>query len=174
MSNAVFSAGAYMGIRGDIDESDRDLNRDMYPNRTRSNRFNLEESDLDGSLGGHLRDFYNKSSIIRKDGYGGRLDDDDYADYTPKDINGSGKSFFGKGPKNYRRSSERIQDDIFLIYTKHRNLDASFIEVNVIGDELHLEGYVRTRPMKWLAEDLASEVPGVNKIINQLKIRDAS
>ncbi len=74
-----------MGIRGDIDESDRDLNRDMYPNRTRSNRFNLEEKDLDGSLGGHLRDFFGKSSIIRKDGYGGRIDADDYADYTPKD-----------------------------------------------------------------------------------------
>lgn len=163
-----------MGIRGDIDENDRDLNRDMYPNRTRSNRFNLEENAADGGLGGHLRDFYGKSSVIRKDGYGGRLDDDDYADYTPKDITGSGKNYSGMGPKNYRRSSERIQEDICKSFTKNRNLDASFIDVNVIGDEVHLEGFVRSRPMKWLAEDLATEAPGVTKIINQLKIRDAS
>ena len=163
-----------MGIRGDIDESDRDLNRDMYPNRTRSNRFNLEGKDMDGSLGGHLRDFFGKSSVIRKDGYGGRIDDDDYADYTPKDITGSGKNFIGKGPRNYRRSSERIQDEIFKLFTLNRKLDAAFIDINVIGDEVHLEGYVSSRPMKWLAEDIATEVPGVNIIINQLKIRDAS
>lgn len=163
-----------MGIRGDIDESDRDLNRDMYPNRTRSNRFNLEEKDLDGSLGGHLRDFFGKSSIIRKDGYGGRMDADDYADYSPKDITGSGKSYAGKGPKNYRRSSERIEEDINRLFTQHRKLDASFIDVNVVGDELHLEGYVSSRQMKWIAEDIASEVPGVRIIINQLKIREAS
>ncbi|MES2527249.1 MAG: BON domain-containing protein [Bdellovibrionota bacterium] len=158
-----------MGIRGDIDESDRDLNRDMYPNRTRSNRFNLSEESFEGSLGGHLRDFYNKSSIIRKDGYGSRLDEDDYADYTPKDINGTGK-YSGKGPKNYVRSSERIEEDICQRLTADRNLDASFIDVNVIGDEVHLEGYVRSRDARWLAEDLIHNVPGVNKIINQLKI----
>ena len=163
-----------MGIRGDIDESDRDLNRDMYPNRTRANRFNLAENDLDGSLGGHLRDFYAKSSVIHKDGYGGRIDAHDYADYTPKDISGSGKNYIGKGPRNYRRSSDRIQDDIYKIYTRHRKLDPSFIDVNVVGDEVHLEGFVSSRPMKWLAEDLAMEVPGVTKVINQLKVREAS
>lgn len=163
-----------MGIRGDIDESDRDLNRDMYPNRTRSNRFNLSEETFDGSLGGHLRDFYNKSSIIRKDGYGSRrADADDYADYTPKDINGTGK-YVGKGPKNYVRSSERIMEDICQRLTADRNLDASFIEVNVVGDEVHLEGYVKSRSSRWLAEELAHEVPGVKVIINQLKISSDS
>ncbi len=159
-----------MGIRGDIDESDRDLNRDMYPNRTRSNRFNLSEDSFEGSLGGHLRDFFNKTSVIRRDGYGGRrLDADDYADYTPKDIGGTG-IYSGKGPKNYVRSSERIQEDICHRFTADRNLDPSFIDVNVIGDEVHLEGYVNSRAAKWLAENIAHDVPGVKAIINQLKI----
>lgn len=162
-----------MGIRGDIDESDRDLNRDMYPNRNRSNRFNMDEKDFDGSLGGHLRDFYGKSSIIRKDGYGERNDDEFYADYTPKDITGSGK-YFGKGPKNYIRSSERIEDDIVKALTTDRKLDASFIDIEVIGDEVHLAGFVDSRLMRWRAEDLTSGVPGVTTIINQLKIRDIS
>ena len=52
-------------ILRDIDESDRDLNRDMYPNRTKANRFNFRDADVDGGLGGHLRDFYGKTSTIR-------------------------------------------------------------------------------------------------------------
>lgn len=162
-----------MGIRGDIDESDRDLNRDMYPNRNRSNRFNLNEKDFDGGLGGHLKDYYGKSSVIRKDGYGERNDDEFYADYTPKDINGTGK-YFGKGPKNYVRSSDRIQEEICNLFTVDRVLDASLIDVDVVGDEVHLYGFVDSRLSKWRAEDLALEVPGVTKIINQLKIRDVS
>jgi hypothetical protein len=159
-----------MGIRGDIDESDRDLNRDMYPNRTRSNRFNLSEEDFDGGLGGHLRDFFGKTSIVRKDGFGERNDDEFYADYSPKDIEGKG-NYLGKGPRNYQRSSDRIQDDICQLFTRDRHLDPSFIEVNVIGDEVHLEGFVDSRLSKWRAEDIAAEVPGVNKVINQLKLR---
>lgn len=163
-----------MGIRGDIDENDRDLNRDMYPNRTRANRFNLSEEDLDGSLGGHLRGFFNKSSVTRKDGYGERVDDEFYADYTPKDITGSGKSFAGKGPRNYVRSSERIQEEICHRFTEDRYLDASFVDVTVIGDEVHLEGYVESRKAKWRAEDLAADVAGVKFVINQLKLRKIS
>jgi hypothetical protein len=162
-----------MGIRGDIDESDRDLNRDMYPNRGRSNRFGLDERKIAGGFDGHLRDFYAKNSVIRKDGYGGRNDDEFYADFTPKDINGTGK-YIGKGPRNYTRSSDRIQDDICRLLTDDRALDASFIDVDVIGDEVHLAGFVDSRLSRWRAEDLAAEVPGVTKIINQLKIRHVS
>lgn len=131
------------------------------------------DNDLHGSLGGHLRDYYNKSSVIRKEGYGERNDDEFYADYTPKDITGSGK-YYGKGPRNYVRSSEKIQEEICHIFTADRHLDASLVDVNVIGDEVHLEGYVESRAARWHAEDLATEVPGVKKVINQLRIRDAS
>jgi hypothetical protein len=160
-----------MGIRGDIDESDRDLNRDMYPNRTRSNRFNFTDDRVDGELGAHPRAFYEKVHVLKKDGYGGRLDRDDYADFTPKDITGSGKNYFGKGPRNYIRKPERIADDIYHLFTKDKHLDASFIEIDVVGDEVHLEGFVDTRSMRWLAEDLAMEVPGVRVVINKLKLR---
>lgn len=163
-----------MGIRGDIDESDRDLNRDMYPNRNRSNRFNLSDDDADGGLNGSTHGFFSKSHVYRKDGYGARMDDENYADYTPKDIEGTGKNFIGKGPRNYVRSSERITDDIARAFTADRRLDASFIDINVVGDEVHLEGYVEARIDRWRAEDLAAEVPGVKTVINQLKIRSAS
>ncbi len=138
-----------MGIRGDIDESDRDLNRDMYPNRTRSNRFNLPDNEFDGSLGGHLRGLYSSTSTITND-------------------------HFGKGPRNYIRSDERICEDIVHLFTKDRHLDASFIEVDVVGDEVHLVGFVESRVSKWHAEDLAFEIPGVKIVINQLRVRSVS
>lgn len=163
-----------MGIRGDIDENDRDLNRDMYPNRNKSNRFAMSDDELEGSLGGHLRDFYGKSSVIRKDGYGERTTEEFTADYTPKDITGSGKNFVGKGPRGYVRNSERIEADIHHRLTEHRRLDASFIEVEVVGDEVHLEGYVSRREDKWLTEDIVEEIPGVKTIINRLRVRTAS
>lgn len=163
-----------MGIRGDIDENDRDLNRDMYPNRTRANRFDLRDRDLDGGLGGHLQNMFSKSYIVRKDGYGARADDDDYVDYTPKDIEGKGTNYTGKGPRNYVRSSDRIIDDIVHAFTVDRHLDASFIDVDVVGDEVHLTGYVDSRISRWRAEDLAAEVPGVKTIINQLQNRSVS
>ncbi len=161
-----------MGIRNDIDESDRDLNRDMYPNRTRSNRFNLSDREFDGSLGGHLRDFFQHSSVIRKDGYGEKNDDEFYADFTPKDIGGTGH--YGKGPKNYKRSGERIEEDIVHLLTRDRHVDASFIDVEVVGDEVHLRGFVDSRVSKWHAEDLATQVPGVKIVLNQLRVRSVS
>lgn len=162
-----------MGIRGDIDENDRDLNRDMYPNRNRANRFNLSDEAVHGDLGGHLRDFYSRSSVIHKDDYGGGDEEEFFSDFTPKDIEGKGR-YTGKGPKNYVRSSDRIADDIVRVFTADRHLDPSFIDVDVIGDEVHLTGFVDTRMSKWRAEDLAAEVPGVNRVINQLRLRDVS
>lgn len=163
-----------MGIRGDISETDRDLNRDMYPNRRSANRFNLPDDALEGGLGGHLAGFYHHTHVQRKDGFGRASFDEVIDDYTPKDIDGSGKSFFGKGPQGYVRKSERVFEDVCQAFTRSSRLDASFIEVEVIGDEVHLEGFVDSRASKWLAEDLAAEIPGVKHVINRLRIRDVS
>lgn len=163
-----------MGIRGDIDESDRDLNRDMYPNRRSANRFNFSDKKIEGSLGDHLRGLFRTDSMIRKEGYGERRDDEFYADFSPKDIRGKGVNYRGKAPRNYVRRSERILDDIVHQFTRDKFLDPSFIDVDVIGDEVHLVGFVDSRVSKWRAEDIAAEVPGVKVVINQLRVRPVS
>lgn len=77
----------------------------------------------------------------------------------------------GVGPGNYKRSDDRIQEDINDLFWIDGNLDASDIEVDVKNGEATLKGTVQDRRMKRLAEDLAYSVPGVNDVQNQLRIK---
>jgi osmotically-inducible protein OsmY len=82
--------------------------------------------------------------------------------------------FAGLGPKGYRRSDERIREEINDRLTEHDKLDASNIEVSVKSGEVTLTGSVDDRPAKRLAEDLAERAPGVRDVMNQLKVTERS
>jgi len=83
----------------------------------------------------------------------------------------SGKSgFAGRGPKGYRRSDERIREDISDRLMEHDELDASDIEVAVKDGEATLTGTVDSRWAKRLAEDLAERASGVRDVMNQIKV----
>lgn len=53
--------------------------------------------------------------------------------------------FVGRGPKSYRRSDQRIKEDIYDRLTEHGQVDASDIEVEVRETEVILKGFVNTR-----------------------------
>jgi osmotically-inducible protein OsmY len=76
----------------------------------------------------------------------------------------------GKGPKNYRRSDERIREDIIDRLTNDPHVDASEIEVEVKSGEIVLTGVVDQRNTKRLAEDIAESVSGVTQVENRLKV----
>lgn len=78
--------------------------------------------------------------------------------------------YAGIGPRGYRRSDERIRDDICERMTQHGMLDASNMEVQVHQGEVTLTGTARNRQEKRLAEDLAESVSGVSDIHNQLRL----
>lgn len=78
--------------------------------------------------------------------------------------------FAGRGPRGYRRSDERIREEVNDRLTDHGDIDASDIEVNVIEGEVVLEGFVDSRQTKRLAEDLAESVSGVRDVINHLRV----
>jgi hypothetical protein len=78
--------------------------------------------------------------------------------------------FYGRGPKGYRRSDERIREDVSDELFRHPEIDASEIEVQVQGGEVTLTGKVEDRHQKRLAEDLAERVSGVDDVHNQLKV----
>ena len=80
--------------------------------------------------------------------------------------------YTGFGP-NYRRSDERIYEDIAMRLSLHGHLDASDIEVDVNSSEVTLTGSVDSRWSKRLAEDLALSVPGVEDVHNRLRVRRA-
>jgi hypothetical protein len=77
----------------------------------------------------------------------------------------------GKGPKNWRRSDERIRDLINERLTDHAGIDATHIDVAVENDEVTLTGEVGSRWEKRLAEDIAYQA-GVHDVHNRLTVAD--
>src|SRR5262245_25414956 len=53
--------------------------------------------------------------------------------------------YSGRGPRGYRRSDERIREDICDRLCEHGGIDASNVEVQVVGTEVTLLGFVPTR-----------------------------
>ncbi len=76
----------------------------------------------------------------------------------------------GHGPKGYRRSDQRIRDEIIELLTENEWLDAGNIEVQVNSGEATLTGAVDSRRSKRLAEAIADSVAGVEDVHNELKI----
>jgi len=65
-------------------------------------------------------------------------------------------------PKGYRRSDERIQEEINDRLTEHGDIDATEIMVKVNGGVATLTGTVDDRNAKRLAEDLAESPPSAD------------
>ncbi len=79
--------------------------------------------------------------------------------------------YTGKGPRNYSRSDERIYEEICERMTRHGQLDASNITVEVKNGEVTLDGSVTGRWAKRLAEDISDSVYGVNDVHNLLRLQ---
>lgn len=77
----------------------------------------------------------------------------------------------GRGPKGYRRSDDRIKEDVSDRLSDDWYLDASDIEVNVDSGEVTLSGTVDSRSDKRRAEDLAESVSGVTNVENRLRVK---
>jgi hypothetical protein len=76
----------------------------------------------------------------------------------------------GRGPKGFRRSDERIHEDLCERMAAHPALDASEIDVRVTNGDVVLDGTVRSRSERRLAEALAESVGGVREIHNELRM----
>ena len=79
-------------------------------------------------------------------------------------------NFAGVGPRGYRRSDERISDEINEALTRHPDIDASDVIVSVLAGHVTLDGFVDDRAAKHLAEDLAAAALGVSDVTNNLRI----
>ena len=80
--------------------------------------------------------------------------------------------FSGIGPRSYRRSDERIHEDICERMTQHGHLDARNIEIEVNQGEVTLKGQVSNRHSKRMAEDLVESISGVKDVHNQLRVQE--
>jgi len=77
----------------------------------------------------------------------------------------------GVGPKGYKRSDERIREDVCDRLGHDWELDASEVEVTVANGEVTLTGTINDREQKFRVEHLADHVSGVNEVHNQLRVK---
>lgn len=83
------------------------------------------------------------------------------------------QSYSGMGPKNYKRSDERITEDLCERLTQDHDIDASELEVRIADGTATLDGTVPQRWMKHRAEDLADGCAGVRTVENRIKVQSA-
>lgn len=74
----------------------------------------------------------------------------------------------GRGPKGYKRSDDRIREDVCEALTIHPGIDASDMEVTVKDGVVTFKGSVESRLIKRMAEDLIENIPGVADVRNEL------
>jgi osmotically-inducible protein OsmY len=83
---------------------------------------------------------------------------------------GQESNYSGRGPKGYRRSDERIREEICDRLTDDWRVDASEVEINVNNGQVTLTGSVQSREEKRKAEDLVESIPGVHDVHNNLRV----
>ena len=75
----------------------------------------------------------------------------------------------GRGPKGYRRSDERVHEDLCERIARS-GVNADEVEVRVENGEVTLSGTVASRQEKRYLEDLCEDVFGVNDVHNQIRV----
>ncbi|RYZ23317.1 MAG: BON domain-containing protein [Chitinophagaceae bacterium] len=76
----------------------------------------------------------------------------------------------GRGPRDYRRSEDRIREDVCDRLTDDDWLDASHVAVQVQGNEVILSGTVNSREEKRRAEDVVESISGVQHVENRIRV----
>jgi hypothetical protein len=89
--------------------------------------------------------------------------------FRGRDFGGAG--FAGRGPKDYKRTDERVREDVCDRLSRDDEVDASEISVRVENGEVTLEGSVETRRQKHQAEDITADVSGVSDVHNNVRVR---
>lgn len=80
----------------------------------------------------------------------------------------------GLGPKGYRRSDQRINEDVHDRLTDDPHIDASGIVVMVQEGEVTLSGSVSDRRAKHHAEAIIEHIAGVTHVQNNLRVDQAA
>jgi hypothetical protein len=119
-----------------------------------------------GTLGDRERTHMNPDWIDRRGVMPG-------ADYSRTRALGEGRgpSFAGRGPKGWRRSDERVREDVCEALAMHPAIDAGDLEVEVRDGVVMLHGTVDDRTSKRLAVDVAESISGVAEVRSEVRAR---
>jgi len=78
---------------------------------------------------------------------------------------------YPRGPKGYRRSDERVKEDVCDRLYHSLDLDSSDVEVKVQSGEVILTGTVPERSMKYRIESTIEDISGVVDVTNQIRVK---
>ncbi len=115
--------------------------------------------------GSFNRDWWDKTRDEVSSWFG---DDDAKRRRSNEKINSGGHK--GKGPKDYKRSEERIREDVCDRLSDDDMLDATDIQVQVQENEVVLTGTVNEREQRRYAEDLVESISGVSHVQNNIRV----
>jgi len=145
--------------------------RSGTPFRGLSQRYQGSQSTF--GTGGRFSNFgVGRNTRVGYSGYGAaatgpgfEFDRFDYDDRT------SAGDFTGRGPKGYRRSDERIREEVCEVLTHDPYVDATEIEILVLDGDVTLSGNVDDRNQKRRAEDRVESVSGVRDVHNNVRVK---
>lgn len=109
--------------------------------------------------------------------YRGSLDEERFGEYPRYGKSLSRRSrtstynYRGIGPKGYKRSDQRIEEDICDALARDPYIDASDITVMVQNGEVLLSGTVNEREDRFAVEMIIDTILGVEEIENNLRIK---
>lgn len=114
-------------------------------------------ADYDLSFGGRGDDMSGDSTWLRG---------------NPRDaIDTAAGPFGGVGPGGWRRSDERLHEQVCEALSDDPRLDAREVEVEAAGGRVTLRGAVESRTDAALAEQIARRTPGVEDVASELSVR---
>ncbi|OLY93872.1 BON domain-containing protein [Cnuella takakiae] len=156
MNQGNYGRSGYQGSGQHMGGSDR---------YNQSNRQDNDDNNWWGRAKNEVRSWFNDDDNDRNE-YGNRRS---VGGNRSSDYRSQGEHF-GKGPRGYQRSEDRIREDVCerLAYDGH--VDASDIDVKVEGNEVVLTGTVRNRSEKRRAEDLVESIMGVHNVENRIRV----
>ena len=139
--------GNYTGFRSSNDEGDIGHDRELWQAHRSSQQQNYRsDSNRSPSYDGRDQGYRNPEAQYRA------------------------SSAAGKGPKGWKRTDERIREDVCQALENDHVIDATEIEVAVKDGVVTLSGHIETRPIKRRAEDLVETISGVRDVRNELAI----
>ena len=78
---------------------------------------------------------------------------------------------YGKGPKGYKRSDDRVREDVCDCIARQGHIDASDVEVKVENGTVVLSGTVGQRHHKRVLEQMVERLHGVDDVRNELRLK---
>jgi hypothetical protein len=91
--------------------------------------------------------------------------------YRDSDMtSGARKNYTGRGPKGWKRSDQRIQEEVCEMLARDPRIDATETSVSVQEGIVTLSGSVEDRTTKRMAEDAIENISGVKDIRNELSV----